>query len=75
MARGVGAAQDMTHTDTPGGAPERDAAYYDLTIEGAIAASDAASFMVDDDPGCGGCENGEHCGACPCCGEEAGHGA
>jgi hypothetical protein len=37
----------MRHTDTHGGdVPERDASYYELTIEGAIAASDAASFMA-----------------------------
>ena len=50
---------------------------YDLSEEAAVAASDAASFMQsadmdmalppEDDPGCGGCDNSEHCGFCPCC--------
>jgi hypothetical protein len=29
---------------------------------------DAVACVLDwADPGCGGCENGEHCGFCPCC--------
>lgn len=26
--------------------------------------------LLDADTGCGGCDNGEHCGACDCCTEE-----
>ena len=64
----------MPHSATPNGGDE---SRYDLTVEGAVQASDCVSFMQsadmdldlppEDDPGCGGCLNCEHCGFCPCC--------
>lgn len=37
--------------------------------EYAEAADRYADALADE--GCGGCENGEHCGACPCCSKGA----
>ena len=33
----------------------------------AAVATMARLGLTDDADDCGGCDNGEHCGACPCC--------